>query len=85
MIEHPFLVLDPKYLYKGYRYKIEFTKAKSRWSFKHNKYEPHIEHLSTTAVFSHQTKNYYMFVRPKVAVLKNNLVSFDCLDYEGGI
>lgn len=84
-IDHPWLNIDTKYLYKGYRYNISFVKNKSRWNYAKERYEPKHDYYQISAVFSHATPRYYMFINPKVAVLKKDLIEFNCIDYEGGV
>lgn len=82
-VEHPFLKLDPKYLYKGYRYKIKFYRSESKYNWKKHIYESHQAKFETSAVFDHQTSNYYIFNKPKLRILKENLISHEYISYEG--
>lgn len=84
-IEHPFLKLDPKYLYKDYRYKLKFYRTDSKYNWKKHIYENYKKEYEATAVFSHQTNCYYMFRNPTIKIKKENLLVHEAMGYEGGI
>ena len=82
-VDHPFLKLNPNYLYKGYRYKLKFYRSESKYNWKRHVYENSKKPIEALSVFSHQTDCYYIFVRPTIRIKKENMIKFEALSYEG--